>query len=139
MVPGHSGRKHLITSGHVTGKATKAYDIVEQALLKIEKRLENNPIQVLVEAIENASARDEIITIEYAGARYPKAVEMAPQRRVDTALKLFVQGAYQDSFKNEKPMETALAQEILYAYDKDKSSTAFSKGRELERQADSSR
>ncbi len=139
MNPGHKGDSHLITSGHITGKATSAYEIVENALEKIEQELDQNPIEVLVRAIENAAARDEIITIEYAGARYPKAVEMAPKRRVDLTLRLFTQGAYQDSFRSEQDIEDALAQEIMDAYHEERDSNAYSKGQELERQADSSR
>ena len=87
MITGHKGKKHYMSSGHNTGKGNKAYDIVEEALQILEKKNNKNPVAVLVKAIENAASREEIITIEYGGARYPKAVEMAPQRRVDMALK----------------------------------------------------
>ena len=30
MVPGHRGKKHKVTSGHCTGKALTAYNIVEK-------------------------------------------------------------------------------------------------------------
>lgn len=139
MVPGHKGKKHLITSGHVTGKAVQAYNIVHEALKIVEDKLNKNPVEVLVKAIENAAPRDEIITVEYAGARYPKAVEMAPQRRVDYVLKMMVQGSYQSNFKKNQEMSKALAKEIIAAYNQDTNSTAISKKKELERQADSSR
>lgn len=86
MVAGHKSKKHLLSSGRNTGKALSAYKLVEDALIIIEKKLNKNPIEVFVQALENASPREEIITIEYGGARYPKAVEMAPQRRIDQAL-----------------------------------------------------
>ena len=73
------------------------------------------------------------------GARYPKAVECSPQRRVDQALKYFVQGAYQRSFNRKKPIEQALAEEILGAYGLSTSSMAIAKKFEIERQSDSSR
>src|SRR3989344_4984051 len=83
MVPGHKSKKHYRTSGHITGKASTSYNIVEEAFKQIEKTTKENPVKVFVKAVENAAQREEIITIEYGGARYPKAVECSPQRRVD--------------------------------------------------------
>ena len=139
MVTGHKAKKHLISSGHYTGKSYKAYDIVEKTLKIVETKTKKNPIEVLVKAIENAAPREEIVTIEYGGARYPKAVECAPQRRIDIVLKLMSQGARQKSFNKKKSMEMALAEEIINAHNKLPASIAISKKLELERQADSSR
>lgn len=139
MVPGHRAKKHKMTSGHCCGKATKAYKVVEKAFMIIEKQLNKNPVEVFVKAIENGAPREEINTIEYGGARYPQAVEMSPQRRVDFAMRMMVQGAYTKSFKSKKKIEETLADEIIKAYNTDSKSTAVSKKLELERQADSAR
>ena len=139
MVPGHTGKKHTRTSYHMTGKASNVYKVVENVLIKIEQQLKMNPIEVFVRALENAAPREEIITIEYGGARYPKAVECAPQRRVDLALKFFAQGAHQKSFKTKKKVEESLAEEIINAYKLSNTSLAISKKLEVERQADASR
>ncbi|MCK5139216.1 MAG: 30S ribosomal protein S7, partial [Thermodesulfovibrionia bacterium] len=111
MVPGHKSKKHFKSSGHITGKAHNSYAIVENVFKIIEKRLKENPIQVFVKALENAAQREEIITIEYGGARYPKAVECAPQRRVDVTLRNMVQGSYVKSFGSKKSIEECLAAE----------------------------
>ena len=139
MVPGHKSKKHFKSSAHITGKAYTAYKIVEKTLEIIENRVKENPIKVLVAAIENAAPREEIITIEYGGARYPKAVECAPQRRIDVALRYFTQGAYQKSFNSKKSIKDALAEEIIGAYKLAQTSLAISKKLEVERQADASR
>tara|TARA_Y100000296_G_C5061438_1_gene200047 strand:+ start:122 stop:721 length:600 start_codon:yes stop_codon:yes gene_type:complete len=139
MVPGHKGKDHFKSSGHITGKAHKAYDIVEKALSLVEVRTKLNPIKVLVKAIENGSPREEIITIEYGGARYPKAVEVAPQRRVDLVLIHITQGSYQKSFNTKKAIEECLAEEIINAYKSNPASVIISKKKDMERQADSSR
>ena len=139
MVSGHKSKKHVISSGRNTGKALAAYSIVEEAFVKIEKRLDKNPIEVFVKALENACPREEIITIEYGGARYPKAVEMAPQRRIDQALKLMAQGVYQKSFNSKRTAVNNLVEEIINAYNLSNSSVAIAKKFEVERQADSSR
>lgn len=139
MIPGHKSKKHYRSSGHITGKSTQVYQIVEETFKIIENRLKKNPIAVLVKAIENAAPREEIVSIEYGGARYPKAVDCAPQRRVDIVLRYFVQGAYDKSFGKKKSAESALADEIIAAYNLDPKSLAISKKNELERQCDSSR
>ena len=139
MVPGHKGKKHFKTSSHITGKANQAYEIVEKTLTIIENNTKENPIKVFVQALVNAAPREEIITIEYGGARYAKAVESAPQRRIDITLRLFCQGAYQKAFNTKKAIESALADEIINAYKLSPNSLAISKKLELERQADSSR
>ena len=139
MVSGHKGKKHFMSSGHNTGKKDKALTIVEKALAKCEQQLKENPLKILVTAIENSAPREEVIAIEYGGARYPKAVDVAPQRRVDLVLRYMVQGAYTKSFNKKKKIEDALAEEIIAAYKLSQSSNAISKKRDLERQAASSK
>ena len=139
MVAGHKGKKHFKSSGHITGKSQNAYRIVKNTFEIIEQRTKENPIKILVKAIENAAPREEIISIEYGGARYPKAVECAPQRRIDVVLKNLVQGAYHKSFNSKIKAEVALADEIIAAYSLNPKSNALSKKNDLERQADASR
>ena len=139
MIPGHKSKKHFKSSAHITGKANKALSIMENVLGIIEKQTNENPIKVFVKALENAAQREEIITIEYGGARYPKAVECTPQRRVDVTLRHMAQGAYQKSFNSKKSIVNCLSEEIINAYRLNAASAAISKKLEVERQADSSR
>ena len=139
LTAGHKGKKHFMSSGHNTGKKDKALTVVEKALAKCEQQLNANPLQILVKAIENAAPREEVIAIEYGGARYPKAVDVAPQRRIDLALRYMVQGAYVKSFNKKKKIEAALAEEIIAAYKLSQASNAIAKKRDLERQAASSK
>ena len=139
MVPGHKGKKHFRTSSHMTGKAQTAYNIVEETFKQIEKATKENPIKVFVKALENSSQREEIITIEYGGARYPKAVECSPQRRVDLALRHMTEGAYHRTFNTKKSIVNSLAEEIINAYKMSNASNAIAKKLEIERQSDSSR
>ena len=139
MIPGHKGKKHSKTSGSCTGKSQTSYKIVEETLKAVEAKTKENPIKVLVKAIENAAPREEIVTIEYGGARYPKAVECTPQRRIDIALRYMVQGSYQKCFNSKKKVTETLSEEIVNAYHSSPNSNAISKKNELERQADASR
>jgi small subunit ribosomal protein S7 len=139
MIPGHKGKKHKTTSSHITGKSQAAYNLIKETFEIIEQKTNKNPVAVFVKALENAAPREEIVTIEYGGARYPKAVECAPQRRVDITLRQMTQGAFNSSFNSKKTAASALAEEILMAYNMDTKSNAIAKKLELERQADSSR
>jgi len=139
MVPGHKGKKHKYTSSLVTGKGQSAYKLVEEALSTIEQRTKKNPIQVLVTAIENAAPREDIVSIEYGGARYPKAVDCSPQRRIDVALRNIVQGAYAKTFNNRRKFAECLAMEIIDAYNLSSNSNAIAKKLMTERQTEASR
>jgi len=139
MIPGHKGKKHFKSSGRITGKANTVYKIVEKVFSLIEVKTKKNPIFVFVKGIENAAPREEIITIEYGGARYPKAVECAPQRRIDLALRYMVQGAYHKAFGKKDAIAECLVSEIINAYNCSPGSNAITKKIEAERQADASR
>lgn len=139
MNTGHRAKKHLISSGHNTGKKMLTLKIVEQALIKAEAKLHLNPLAILVKAVEFAAPREEVIAIEYGGARYPKAVDVAPQRRIDLALRNMSQGAYWKSFNKKVKIQDALADEIIAAAQCSGKSNAVSKKRDLERQAASSK
>ncbi len=139
MSSGHKSKKHFMSSGHNTGKKSLALNMVEKALAKIEVKLKKNPIMVFVQALETAAPREEVIAIEYGGARYPKSVDVAPQRRIDLVLRYMTQGAYARSFNKKISIEDALADEIIAAYQASAKSNAVAKKRDLERQAASSK
>ena len=139
MTTGHKAKKHYISSGHHTGKKNNSLNIVESAFGKVEAKLKKNPIMALVQAVENAAPREEVISIEYGGARYPKAVDIAPQRRVDLALRNMTQGAYWKTFNKKMKIDDALAEEIMAASQSSGKSNAIGKKRDLERQASSSK
>ena len=138
-VPGHRGKKHKIQTSWKSGKYTQNMRIVLDTLKIIEERTKQNPVQVLVTAIENGAPRDGITVIEYGGARYPQSVDISPQRRVTLTLKLIVQGSYDKSFGKKKPIEEALADEIIKTYNNEADSFLLGKKKDSEKQADSAR
>jgi small subunit ribosomal protein S7 len=138
-VPGHRGKKHKIQTSWKTGKYSQNIKIVLKCLEIIEKRTKQNPVQVLVTAIENAAPRDGITVIEYGGARYPQAVDVSPMRRVTMTLRIIVQGSYDKSHNKKTKIEQALADEIIKAYNNEADSYAIIKRRDSEKQADSAR
>ncbi|GBE20609.1 MAG TPA: 30S ribosomal protein S7 [Candidatus Pacearchaeota archaeon] len=138
-VAGHRGKKHRIGFGRSTGKYTKNMKTVLEAFKLIEKRIQKNPVEVLVKAIEKAAPRDEITVIEYGGARYPQAVDVSPLRRVNIALKHIIHGASDKAFNKKKTIAQGLAEEIILTYEDNGESFALRKKNEAEKQADSAR
>jgi len=138
-VPGHRGKKHKIITGRASGKYTKNMKIVLETMRIIQERTKENPIKILVKAIENASPRDEITVIEYGGARYPQAVDMSPMRRVNIVLRHMVHGSYDKAFNKKPKMHETLANEIILASQGSSESFAMGKKNEAEKQADSAR
>ena len=138
-VSGHRGKKHKLQKGRATGKYSKNMGIVLDAFEMIEKKTGKNPVEILVKAIENSAPRDEITVIEYGGARYPQAVDVAPIRRVNLALKHISHGASDKAFNKKKTLTQGLAEEILLASENSGDSFAVRKKKESEAQADSAR
>jgi len=136
---GHRGKKHKLMKGRATGKYSKNMNLVLEAFDIIQKKTGKNPVEVLVKAIENVSPRDEITVIEYGGARYPQAVDVAPLRRVNLALRWIIHGASDKAFNKKKTIAEAMAEEIMLAADNNGESFAFKKKNESEKQADSAR
>ncbi len=140
MVPGHRGKKHVISSARVTGKKEKAIKAVKEAFEIIEKRLNKNPIEVLVRAVENAALREEIAAYQQGGIIVRKAVVTSPQRRVDLALRHIAQAAYRKSYGKKKSIAEALAEELIGAYNNDASkSDAIREKERIEKEAEASR
>jgi small subunit ribosomal protein S7 len=130
---------HFIRGGEATGKKSLATRIVREAFEIIEQRTGGNPVQVLVDAIQNAAPREETTTIIYGGVHYHQAVDIAPMRRIDMALKNLVISALGNSFNKKLGIRNSLANEIIEAANNDPKSFAIKKKEEMERMAQSSR
>ncbi|HIQ23567.1 MAG TPA: 30S ribosomal protein S7 [Pyrodictium delaneyi] len=129
----------LMRPGRNMGKKHLAYNIVKQAFEIIHLRTGENPLQILVRAIENSAPREDVTRIMYGGITYFVAVDVAPQHRVDVALKHLTEGARMCAFNNPKPIEECLADELIAAAEGDPKSFAVRKKEEIERIALSSR
>ncbi|MEM1537596.1 MAG: 30S ribosomal protein S7 [Candidatus Nezhaarchaeales archaeon] len=130
---------HLMKIGKNQGKKVMALSIVKQAFEIIQLKTGQNPLQVLVKAIENSSPREETTRIAYGGIVYHQSVDVAPQRRVDLALRWLTEGARIASFGNPKSIEESLADEIILAANNDPKSHAIARKEEVERIAFASR
>lgn len=139
-VPGHRGKKHVLTSGRCVDKTLTHYKIVKEAFERIEKQTGKNPLAVLVGAIENSALREEITAYQLGGIIVRRAVVTSPKRRVDLALRNIVQAAYRKSFGRKISMAEALAEEIIGAYNNDPNKSEAIRERErIEREAEGAR
>ncbi|RDE16090.1 MAG: 30S ribosomal protein S7 [Candidatus Thorarchaeota archaeon] len=126
-------------TGKNAGKKLKVLNKLRRVFEMIDYRTGLNPIQVLVTAIENAAPAEETTRISYGGMAYPRSVDVAPQRRVDLALRYLMVGAVRSSHKNAKSFEECLVDELLLAYKNDSGSFAVARKEERERVARSAR
>jgi small subunit ribosomal protein S7 len=125
--------------GKNAGKKAKATSMVRQALEIINLRTGRNPIEVVVEAVENSAPAEDTTRIGYGGVVYHQSVDLAPQRRIDLALRFLTDGARKASANNPRTIQETLADELILASRKDIKSHGISKRHEIERVAQSSR
>jgi small subunit ribosomal protein S7 len=130
---------NIMRTEQYNGKKIKAYKIVRDSFDVIDKRTKLNPIQVLIKAIENAAPKEETTRLRFGGISVPKAVDTAPQRRLDIAIRNICKGSVESSHKNKKSMEVCLAEEIIKASKNDVASYAVAKKNDVERVAKSAR
>jgi small subunit ribosomal protein S7 len=122
-----------------TGKKIKAYRAVENAFIIVNKKTSQNPLQLFVDALQNAAPREEVTRLRYGGISVPKAVDVAPARRVDLALRHVCLSALEASHGSKKPIEECLADEIIAAARNDANCHAIAKKDEAERVSSSAR
>jgi len=130
---------NIMRTQKYNGKKIKAYKIVRTSFDIIEKKTKKNPLQILVNAIQNAAPKEEATRLRFGGILVPKAVDTSPQRRLDIAIRNISTGAVNTSHKNKKRMEQCLAEEIMKAAENDLNSFAVSRKNEMERVAKSAR
>ncbi len=130
---------NMMRTERYTGKKTKAIKVIREAFDIINKRTTENPLQVLVRAIENAAPREETTRLFLSGIYVPQAVDSAPLRRLDIALRNICKGAVSKTMKNRKSIAECLAEEIIAASKDETASFAINKKLEIERIAQSAR
>ena len=129
------GRK----SSYHSGKKGKLLGNIKNAFILINLMTGENPIQVIVDAIVNTAPREETTKIAMGGISYASAVDIAPQRRVDLALKYLAQAIGTKSHSNENLFAENLAQELILAARNSQDSRAVKRKDEIERIAISAR
>ena len=129
----------MMRTEHATGEKARTYRMVQNAFRIIEDKTKGNPIQVLVDAVERVSIREEVTRLKYGGISVPKAVDCSSYRRVNIAVSNLCQGVIKASRGSKKRIEQCLADELMAAARGDVNSYAMGKKGEIERVAASAR
>ncbi len=133
-----SGRV-IRTNGRLQGKKSKALRIVREAFETVAAKSGQNPVQLLVRAVENSAPREDITRVRFGGMSYQVAVDVSAQRRMDLALRNIALAAIINSFDKKLTLAQALADELLLASNNDLNSYAVKRRNEAERMARSAR
>jgi len=130
---------NMMRPGKNSGKKAKSANIVKQAFEIINLRTGKNPVEVLVRAVENSAPCEDTTRISYGGVVYHLSVDVAPQRRIDLAIRHITEGARAASANTPKSIEECIADELILAANNDIKSAGVAKRNEIERVAQSSR
>ena len=115
--------------GKNAGKKAKATNIVKETFEIIYLRTNKNPIEVLVKAVENASPCEDTTRVSYGGVVYHLSVDVAPQRRIDLAIRHITTGARASSANNPRSIQETLADELVLAANKKRSHSQTQRNR----------
>ncbi|TYH60550.1 hypothetical protein ES332_D08G301800v1, partial [Gossypium tomentosum] len=129
----------LMMHGRNNGKKLMAVRIVKHAMEIIYLLTDQNPIQVIVDAIINSGSREDATRIGSAGVVRRQAVDISPLRRVNQAIYLLTTGNRESAFRNIKTIAECLADELINATKGSSNSYAIKKKDEIERVAKGNR
>lgn len=135
----HFGKKYAKNTGRMGGKKLRAMNIVRTSFEIIHLKTGQNPVQMLVRGIENASPNEDTTRMSYGGVVYHLSVDISPVRRIDLAMRFISEGVRESAFSTPKSIEEILADEIIQASNGDSNSYAVKKKNEQERVAMASR
>lgn len=130
---------NMMRPGKNSGKKAKSTNIVKQAFEIIHLRTGKNPVEILVRAVENSAPCEDTTRVSYGGVVYHMSVDVAPQRRIDLAIRHITEGARAASANTPKSIEECIADELILAANNDIKSAGVAKRNEIERVAQSSR
>merc|ERR1712176_1164464 len=105
----------MMMHGRNNAKKMMAVRIVKHAFEIIHLLTEQNPVQILVDAVQNGGAREDSTRIGSGGTVRRQAVDVSPLRRVNQAIYLICKGSRESSFRSYKSMSETLADEVINA------------------------
>ena len=103
----------LINTVMRRGKKTTAQAIVYGAFDIVQKKQNEDALEIFMQALDNVKPLVEVKSRRVGGANYQVPVEVSPDRQVGIALRWLV--TYAQGRKG-RPMRNALAEEILDAF-----------------------
>ena len=130
---------HVIRGRMSTGKKLQTMQAVDKAFDIIYAKTKKNPIQVLVNAIENATPNEDVTRIKKGAISYTETVDVSPYTKLNEAIKNIALATFATTFNSKQEFANALAEEIILASKADNKSYAIRRKDEIERIAKASR
>ena len=124
----------LINQVMLDGKKGIAQSIVYSAMKAASEKLNDEPLNVLVTAIENIKPKLETKARRVGGANYQVPIEVSADRQQTLAIRWLVMCARK---RNERGMEAKLAAEIVDAFNQ--AGGAIKKRDDMHRQAEANK
>ena len=118
----------------ISGKKSVAEGIVYGALDKIQKKMNQDPLPVFHEAIENVKPAVEVRSRRVGGATYQVPVEVRTERRQALAIRWLIQSARD---RSEQSMVEKLSGELMDAANR--RGAAIKKREDTHRMADANK
>lgn len=97
------------------GKKSVAERALYGAFEEIQAKLNTDPLEVFIEAVENVKPAIEVRSRRVGGATYQVPTEVRPSRRSALAIKWLIESSRK---RNEKIIALRLAGELIDAYNK---------------------
>ena len=129
----------LMMHGRNNGKKLKAIRMLKHSFDIIHLLTEENPIQILVNAVINSGPREDSTRVGYTGTARRQSVDVSPLRRINIAVQLLTMGARESAFRNVKTFSECLSDELINASRGSSNSYAIKKKDEIERVARANR
>ncbi len=131
--------KVIRTKGRLQGKKFTVMRIIEQAFDKIHTQTGQNPIQILIRALEYSAPIEDTTRVRYGGIISNIPVDVSASRRLDIAIRNLAMATIIGSFGNKKNIVDTMANELILAARADVSSYAVKRKNEIERMARSAK
>ncbi len=126
---------NMMRTERYTGQKAQAYTVVRDAFNTIHEKTKQNPVQILVQAVENSAPRAETVSLRFGGIRVFSGVDVSPSRRLDLAMRHLCQGAIAGASR-QRSIRKSLARELMLGAKNSADSFAVAKREEKERQAE---
>jgi len=120
-------------------KKLKAIRILRHSFEIIHLLTNENPIQILINAVINSGPKEDSTRVGYTGTARRQAVDVSPLRRINSAIQLITMGARESAFRNVKTFSECLSDELINAARGSSNSYAIKKKDEIERVAKANR
>jgi small subunit ribosomal protein S7 len=98
----------------LSGKKSIAESIVYDAFGLVEKKMDKNPVDIFLQAMENVKQLVEVKSRRVGGANYQVPVEVRPVRKVALAMRWLREASKK---RSEKSMALRLAAELGEAFE----------------------